>query len=186
MRAILRLLDLVCAFGAAIAALACLSLAVMLIVEVITTSFMAYSQPWAVEYSSYLLAPVLFAGAGWTLGRGGHIRVAVLTQFLPVRGRWLADLLASVFGFGVSLFVALALVEYTARSYEVGSQSTYPTRTPIWMPQAVLTFGWAVLVLGLTARILRLLTGRAAEDAPDTPDLAATAEPDARNAKAKA
>ncbi|MEM8742117.1 MAG: TRAP transporter small permease [Pseudomonadota bacterium] len=175
MRAILRLLDAVCSVGAAVAALACLALAIMLIVEVITTSFMEYSQPWSVEYSSYLLAPVLFAGAGWTLGRGGHIRVAVLTQLMPPRAQWLADLLGSVFALGVSLFVSLALVEYTARSFEVGSVSTYPTRTPIWMPQAVLTFGWVVLVLGLIARILRLITGRMPEDAP--PEAATT--PDA-------
>ncbi|MEM9199941.1 MAG: hypothetical protein AAGD12_19070, partial [Pseudomonadota bacterium] len=88
--------------------------------------------------------------------------------------QWLADLLGSVFALGVSLFVSLALVEYTARSFEVGSVSTYPTRTPIWMPQAVLTFGWVVLVLGLIARILRLITGRMPEDAPPeastTPD----------------
>ena len=36
------------------------------------SSFFSWSQPWAVEYSGYLLAMTLFAGSGWTLARAGQ------------------------------------------------------------------------------------------------------------------
>ncbi|RMH48932.1 MAG: TRAP transporter small permease, partial [Alphaproteobacteria bacterium] len=163
MRAILRAIDMVCAIGAGLAAAACLALAVMLIVEVISTSFLAWSQPWAVEYSGYLLAATLFAGAGWTLGQGGHVRVSVLIQLIPPRGQRIADLMATVFALGLAIFVDVYLVENAWRSHLRGSVSYYPSATPLWMPQAVLAFGWVVLALGLAGRAIRLLAGLAPE-----------------------
>lgn len=167
LRALLRLIDALCALGAAVAAAACLALAVMLIVEVVLTSFFAYSQPWAVEYSGYLLAATLFAGAGWTLGQGGHIRVAALIDLLPPRVFRFTDLAASVFALGVAGFVAMATVENTWRSVERGSVSYYPTATPIWIPQSVLAAGWIILTLGLVARIIRLALNEETERAPE-------------------
>jgi TRAP-type C4-dicarboxylate transport system permease small subunit len=161
MRSFLRLIDGLCGLGAALAAAACLILAIMLVVEVITTSFMAWSQPWAVEYSGYFLAATLFAGTGWTLSQGGHIRVSVVIQLLPARGRWLADLLATAFALGLTVFVTWFMVENAARSFARNSLSSYASETPLWIPQSMLAFGWAVLALGLLARGLRLLRGEA-------------------------
>jgi TRAP-type C4-dicarboxylate transport system permease small subunit len=165
MRQFLRLIDAACALGAGIGAAACLALAVMLIVEVVATSFFNWSQPWAVEYSGYLLAMTLFAGSGWTLARAGHIRVAVVTQLLPAKALLWADGLATVFSLGVALFVTWACIGNAMRSFELGSESFYPSRTPVWAPQAMLAFGWVVLCLGLLARTVRLVTGQQAEDA---------------------
>lgn len=169
MRALLRIIDTLCAAGAAVAATACLALAVMLIVEVILTSFFQYSQPWAVEYSGYLLAATLFAGAGWTLGQGGHIRVAALIALLPPGAFRATDLAASVFALGVSGFVTMATTENALRSLELGSRSYYPTATPLWIPQMVLAAGWLCLSLGLVARILRLLADLPTETRADAP-----------------
>jgi TRAP-type C4-dicarboxylate transport system permease small subunit len=163
MRPLLRAIDAVNAAGAAVAALSCLALAVMLIVEVLTTSFLAWSQPWAVEYSGYLLAATLFAGSGWTLRQGGHIRVTLLTQALPEAARRWADLLGSVFALGVAGFMTYACAGYALRSLERGSVSFYPSRTPLFWPQAVLALGLALLTLALLARAIRLLMDEAPE-----------------------
>ncbi|RAH97775.1 TRAP transporter small permease [Acuticoccus sediminis] len=157
MAIVLRILDALCALGGLIAALASGGLAVMLIVEVIATSFFAWSQPWAVEYSSYLLCASLFAGAGWTLRDGGHVRVQILTDRLPEGAQRWADLLATVFALGMAGFAAMALVENAMRSFSLGSTSYYPTRTPLYWPQALLAFGFVVLSLGLLARAIRVL-----------------------------
>ena len=155
----LRAVDAILYVGAAIGALSALVLAGMLIVEVITTSFLAYSQPWAVEYSAYLPGLVLFAGTGWTLGQGGHIRVEVLASALGGRAmRWL-DLLGSAFGLGVSGFVALALVRQALRTGEIGSVSYFPSQTPLVYPQALLALGFVFLATAFVARIVRLLVG---------------------------
>lgn len=163
MTRVLKILDALCSFGAAIAALACAAMAAMLVIEVITTSFLSYSQPWAVEYSGYLLAATLFAGSGWTLSHGGHIRVALLLQMLSSKAFRIADLAINLFAFGIAIYVSWAVVENAVRSYDRGSVSYYLSQTPIWIPQAVLAASWVVLCLGLLARILRLATGRPAQ-----------------------
>ena len=165
---IIYTLDTICLFGAILASLSCLSLAIMLIVEVITTSFLSYSQPWAVEYSGYFLAAILFVGSGWTLGQGGHIRVNILLQFLAVRSLRLADLMMTLFALGLMVYVTFAVVENASRSLELGSVSYYPTRTPLWVPQAVLAFGWILLCLGLITRILRLIVGLPADKSDES------------------
>ena len=159
MRKLIYILDIICLFGAAIASLGCLSLAVMLIVEVITTSFLSYSQPWAVEYSGYFLAAILFAGSGWTLGQGGHIRVNIVLQFVEARGLRLADLVMSFCALILVVYITSAVSENSLRSLQLGSVSYYPTRTPLWVPQAVLALSWIFLCLGLVARSLRLIMG---------------------------
>ena len=161
---LLRIVDAVLYVGAAVGGLAALALAGMLIVEVVTTSFLAYSQPWAVEYSAYLLGLVLFAGTGWTLGQGGHIRVEVLASALGPRGMRGLDLAGSAFGLVVSGFVALALVRQAIRTAEIGSVSYFPSQTPLVYPQTLLAVGFAFLFVAFLARIARLLTGRPAEE----------------------
>jgi TRAP-type C4-dicarboxylate transport system permease small subunit len=177
MRPLLRAIDAVNAAGAAVAAVACFALAVMLIVEVIATSFFAWSQPWAVEYAAYLLCATLFAGTGWTLRQGGHIRVTLLTQALPEGARRIADLVGTVFALGVASFMTWACAENAIRSFERGSVSYYPSRTPLVFPQSVLALGLLLLTLALLARAVRLALDEAPEvEAPGATPGEAAAE----------
>ncbi|MEM8854983.1 MAG: TRAP transporter small permease [Pseudomonadota bacterium] len=164
--ALLKVVDGVLYIGAAVGALSALLLAVMLIVEVITTSFFAYSQPYAVEYSGYLLLAVLFAGSGWTLSRGGHIRVDVIASLAGPAVVRLLDLLASAFALGVVGFAATALIRQAIRTAELGSRSYFPSETPLMYPQALLAAGMTLLAVAFAARIVRIVTGRAPQATP--------------------
>ena len=128
-----------------------------------TTSFFSYSQPWAVEYSGYLLAATLFAGAGWTLSHGGHIRVAIFLQLLTPPVFRMVDLTLSLFALGIAGYVSLALVDNAIRSFERGTVSFYLSATPVWMPQTLLAVSWIILCMGLLARVIRLATGQRAQ-----------------------
>ena len=163
MQRFLTAIDRVCDIGGFIAALAAAILAVMLIIEVGLTSFAAMSQPWAVEYSGYLLSAILFAGSGWTLRQGGHIRVNALIAILPYRARRAFDLAATTFAIGLLFYVAVAVSHYALRSFEFGTTSYYPTRTPLFYPQALLALSFWILLLAFVARFLRICRG----DAPD-------------------
>lgn len=163
MRWLLKTIDAICAAGAVAGALAIAGIAVMLIAEVILTSFFNWSQPWVVEYSGYGLAGALFAGAGWTMGRGGHIRVSLLLQMLPPPLFRLVDLVCTLAALAVALFASRALIEMALRSHELGSVSTYLSRTPLVWPQAMLAASFILLALGLTARLIRLITGAPTE-----------------------
>lgn len=163
MRHLLRAMDAVCAAGAFVAAVAIAGIAAMLIAEVILTSQFGWSQPWVVEYSAYGLAAALFAGAGWTMRQGGHIRVTLLLQLLPPPALRLADIAGTVAALAMALYASRALVELALRSAELGSVSTYLSRTPLVYPQALLAGSFVLLAVGLTARLIRLVTGKAPE-----------------------
>lgn len=163
MRGLLRVIDGACTFGAVIAAVSAGLLALILIAEVVATSFLDWSQPWSVEYAIFLQCFVLFLGAGWTLRQGGHIRVAVLLQALPPALARLLDLLGTAFAIGIVGFAALALWQQLLRTFEFGSTSFYPMGTPLWIPQGLLTLGVTLLWLAFVARLLRLATGEEAE-----------------------
>jgi len=156
-RLLLRAIDAACAAGAALAAVAAALLAAMLIAEVALTSFFGLSQPYVIEYAIFLQAAVLFAGSGWALRQGAHIRVSVLLAALPPRARRLLDAAGSAFALGILAFAAWALVQQWLRSLDLGSRSFYPMQTPLWIPQGVLTLGICLLVLAFLARLLRLL-----------------------------
>jgi TRAP-type C4-dicarboxylate transport system permease small subunit len=153
----LRSIDMACAAGAAVAAISAALLAVILIGEVVVTSFFNWSQPWAVEYAIYLQCFVLFCGAGWTLRQGGHIRVGVLMQALPPGAARLLDMLGTTFAIGMIGFATWALWQQWLRTFDFGSTSFYPMGTPLWIPQGLLTLGITLLLLAFVARLLRLL-----------------------------
>jgi TRAP-type C4-dicarboxylate transport system permease small subunit len=162
-RAILRGIDIACGIGAGVAAISAALLALILIGEVIFTSFFAWSQPWAVEYAIYLQCFVLFCGAGWTLRQGGHIRVAILMQALPPGAARLLDMLGTTFAIGMIGFAAWALWQQFFRTFEFGSTSFYPMATPIWIPQGMLTLGVTLLLLAFVARLARLVLDEPAD-----------------------
>jgi TRAP-type C4-dicarboxylate transport system permease small subunit len=164
--ALLRGIDVACGIGAAVAAVSAALLALILITEVVATSFFAWSQPWAIEYAIYLQCFVLFCGAGWTLRQGGHIRVGILLQALPGPAVRMLDMLGSVFAIGVTGFASWTLWQQSIRTFEFGSTSYYPMATPIWIPQTLLTLGVTLLLLAFVARLIRLVFGQAPDLAP--------------------
>ncbi len=174
MQRLLKLIDAICFAGGVFACAAIAALALMLIAEVVLTSTIEWSQPWAVEYSAYMLAAGLFAGSGWTLRTGGHIRVNAVVMMLPAAiQRWL-DLTVTVLALGLLVYVSMAVTENAWRSFQVGSLSFYPTRTPLFYPQAMLAASIWILTLAMLARLIRLITGQA----PDDRSAALGAEPE--------
>jgi len=169
-RVLIAAIDRLCLFGAWIGAVATGLLAVMLIAEVAATSLFSFSQFYAVEYSAYFLGAGLVCGLGWTLSRGGHIRVGVVYERFSGRAlRWL-DAGCTLAALPVSIFISLAMVRFAWDSVTRGSKSFYPSETPLLYPQAVIAFGCCLLTLALVARLLRVLARLPTEDG-DGPSL---------------
>ena len=119
--------------------------------------------PVAWEYSSYLMAAAFTFGAAMTLRAGGHIRVTlVLARIGPKARRWLETVLAAL-GVGFSGYLALAMVNFTWRSF-VSDQVSISSATPLWIPQALVTFGICLLVMQFVARFFQALFGLPLED----------------------
>jgi len=102
-------------------------------------------------------------GSAMTLRAGGHIRVTlVLGRVSPAVRRWMETVLAGL-GVAFSGFLAIAMVNFTTRSF-VSDQVSISSGSPLWVPQAVVTFGICLLMLQFVARFIQAALGLPLED----------------------
>lgn len=120
------------------------------------------------EYSGYLMGAAFLSGAAFTLRAGLQIRVEILLRAGGPGLRRGLETVATLIGALVTLFLTRALVELGWRTWSFGevSQDSF---TPLWIPQACLAAGMALLALQMTARLATLLAG----GAPSRPELGA-------------
>lgn len=114
------------------------------------------------EYSAYLMGASFLLGAGMTLRAGLQLRVELLLRAGKGRIAALLELVSATIGSVLCVFLAINLARLTLRTYGYGevSQGSF---TPLWIPQAVLTVGAAILALQMLARLLACLAGQALE-----------------------
>ncbi len=164
MRSLMALLDLVSTVLAAFAAALTLSIAVVIISEIVARSVFNYSFSFAWEYSAYAMGAAMFGGMAFTLRTGGHIRVSLLASALPKGVAKAVDVLCTLVAIGFSGFISKALVELAWKSYLSGSTAPSITATPLVIPQGLIALGALLLTLQFVARLVRLLIGEEPED----------------------
>lgn len=169
LRKFLDLIDMLCRLDGWMGAACLVALTGLMLGEVLVRA-LSDVFPWvpadipvAWEYGSYLMAATFTFGAAMTLRAGGHIRVTlVLARVSPAVRRRLETVLA-VLGAGFTGFLAVAMVNFTWRSYSAG-QVSISSESPLWVPQALVTFGICLLVLQFVARFFQAALGLPLED----------------------
>lgn len=161
--AFLRAIDALCRLAAWIAAGVLAVLALLGMAEIASRALLNYSIPIAFEYSTYMLAVVMFGGSAWALREGGHIRVNLILQGLSPRASRAVDIAATAFALAVSLYFSYASVLFVAGTFARGSVSFFPSQTPLAWPQLILTVSICLLSLALIARLLRAAIGQPTE-----------------------
>jgi TRAP-type C4-dicarboxylate transport system permease small subunit len=157
MKRYLAFVDGLCDLAGGLAAAMLALLFILGLVELALRSAVGISLSFAVEYSGYLLILSLFLGSGWTLRQGGHIRVSLVSERLAPGPRRLLDILATVIGLGVAVFISFALLRFGWGTWTRGTVSYFSSATPLGYPQLALAAGPTILALAFTARLIRLL-----------------------------
>jgi len=166
---ILNGIDTMGRFGGAFAALALAALALLILAEIVVRLLSSYIEgmpagvPMAWEYSAYLMGIAFMTGAAMTLRAGSHIRVNILIAQLPRAGQRLLEVVASTLGLLLTGFLAYSLTLFTWGSY-VRGQTSISSDTPVWIPEAAITLGAALLALQMFARLIQALLNLPVED----------------------
>src|SRR5262245_28555947 len=169
LRFILEFLDRLSRLDGWLGAVCLASLTALMLAEVCVraastfTSLVPPSIPVAWEWSSYLMAATFTFGAAMTLRAGGHIRVSLLLANASPPLRRLLDLASAAIALVFMAFLAWAMVKFTYASYDKG-QTSIQSDTPVWIPQAAVTFGMVLLALQFLARLIQALLGLPLED----------------------
>lgn len=161
---VLGALDAVSRWMAYVAAALVVAIAVLILAEIFCRTVLNISLTFAWDYSAYFMAAAILFAAAFTLRTGGHVRVSLLTASVPRPVARTVDFVATLFGAGIGLFLAYALVLFAWESFLTGRTSATIDATPLVYPHAALAFGAVLLALQLVARLVRLLTGEQPED----------------------
>jgi len=112
------------------------------------------------EFVGYAVATLTFTGLGYTLERGGLIRVDMLVDRLSSGWRVAVDLLVSSMVLLVFSWLSWYWWLNVSRSYQRGISSDSLANTPLWIPEGMVLIGMLIFCLTLLARVLSLLLFR--------------------------
>jgi TRAP-type C4-dicarboxylate transport system permease small subunit len=110
---------------------------------------------WADEISGYLLVGIAFLGAAYTLTVEGHIRVQALTERLQIKTRQRLEFLTDLLSAGFLAVFTWQTCRLVKDSYVSVTIAPTLVRTPMYLPQLLLTIGLACLCLQLLAHIMK-------------------------------
>jgi TRAP-type mannitol/chloroaromatic compound transport system permease small subunit len=156
--------DRVCEWGGWASALCIIAILALITGEVVARNLFNYSIDIAWEFSAYLMGAAFMMGAGYSLRVGAQIRVRVLLDNLPPGSRRLVDLLATLLCCVIAAYLTAALAQLTWLSWVRESKSDKSSELPLWIAQAPLALGAALLALQSMARFCRVLRGESGED----------------------
>lgn len=165
-----RTLDRLYGGGFVLAALALVAIAALVLVQVagriIDRSLIALGhEPLGIAITSLSeLGGFLFVGAAFlalagSLRAGGHVRVTMLVASLPAPLGRLVAALVLVAALGLCGFALYSAGVQAWDSWAFNAVSFGMARFPLWVPQAVMVAGIALLWLALLDELIVLLRG---------------------------
>ena len=127
----------------------------LVVAELITRHVLGFSIPFAIEYSEYLVVGVGAGGAAYTLSRGGHVKVDLISNSLPEKLRHWFVLMSFVVGSIFSMILTFGTFKMAFHNIRTGAVVMYPTKTLLGYHQLILGVGFLLLTLQLFIEIVR-------------------------------
>ena len=132
--------------------------ALMLAEVVARAQARSFSFTW--EYSQYAMAALFALAAGPALRTGVHVRITLLSEKLPIRMAKGLDILATLIALAIVAMIINAMWTKVMTSFDRNILATSVSKTPLWLPQALVLWGFAQLWLDILARLIRRATNR--------------------------
>lgn len=136
----------------------CLVAILVLIVLQMMARWTGEMFPGAQEYAGYAMAAASFLAFAHALNRGAHIRVSLLLNALPEKGRRIVDIWCFAIGAALAWYFVYYGVRFVFWSWKFGDVSQGPDATPLWIPQTAMLLGAFVFALALTDHLVAMLT----------------------------
>ncbi|MFK7853112.1 MAG: TRAP transporter small permease subunit [Granulosicoccus sp.] len=154
MTQLLALIDRLSRLAETVAVLLIFGYCGLMLAEVFARSqAMSFSYSW--EYSQYAMAAIFALASGPAIRTSVHVRIEAVSEKLPlIAARWM-DILASLVAICIVSLIVWAMWEKVGRSFDRNILATTVTKTPLWIPQLLVLWGFAQLWLDCAARLYR-------------------------------
>lgn len=131
----------------------------IMLMEAFSRGFLGHSYFWAEESVRYLMVWAFFLAIGAAGRNGLHIRTEMLADALPLRGRWVCNLLASVAGVVFAVTLLLASIPQAQRYYTMGMMTESTLDLPMWALFLAMPIGAALLAVYYAGCAVRAVRG---------------------------
>jgi TRAP-type mannitol/chloroaromatic compound transport system permease small subunit len=137
-----------------LAALAVLTLVVVMSSNVLLRYGFSAGSVWAQELEWHLMAPIALFGMVWALKRGEHVRVDVLYDRFSDRAKAIADIASCVLGLVIAAAIVWLSMKYVGQSFANNESSANPGGIPFrWALKALIPAGFVLLAIQYVAEI---------------------------------
>lgn len=170
-----RLLDMLYKIGGGLAACAILAICLIVTAQVCLNILariggpdLSFTIPSYADFAGFALAGATFLALAHTLRSGGHIRVNLVTDRLPLKARWVMEMLALALSTAISGCAAWFAGKLMEESLRYGDTSTGIVPIPLWIPQAFMVAGLVLLTVALLDTLAQSIAARAPVITDDT------------------
>lgn len=113
--------------------------------------------PGAPEYAGYFMAAASFLAFANALSRGSHIRVSIVLNALPPRGKRVLEIWCFAIGTVTAWYFVYFAVRFVYWSWRFNDISQGQDRTELWIPQSFVLAGAIIFAVALTDNLLNLI-----------------------------
>lgn len=145
--------------GATLSALIFCAMVLLILAEVLLRNFMGSSTEVSGEYSGYALAAMIYLGMGFSFREDAHIRITFLRERLGAMSAFVLEIGCLVFVMILSGLSCVFIWDLVLTSKARNLTAYTPAETPLYIPQAIILVGMALLTLQILARLIALIAG---------------------------
>ena len=151
-----RLSDL----GAVMSALIFCGMVLLILTEVVLRNFTGSSTEISGEYSGYALAAMIYLGMGFSFREDAHIRITFLKERLGGVSAFVLEIYCMVLALILSGLSCVFIFDLVVTSKVRNLTAYTPAETPLYIPQALILVGMAILTLQIFGRLVALIVER--------------------------
>ncbi len=142
----------------ACAILACVSIGLMtffISLEVVLRSFFLTTMEFTDEYSGYMVLAVCALGVAYCREKNSLLTVDFIIVKLPPELRRRVEFIYNLVALAFSLMITYYMTKFLISTIERGLTAGTMQRTPLWIPQMLIPFGFALLSLVIFRKLFR-------------------------------
>ncbi|PIE54626.1 MAG: C4-dicarboxylate ABC transporter permease [Dethiosulfovibrio peptidovorans] len=124
-----------------------LIMGLILFYEVVMRYFFNSPTVWTQEVSIYIFIWCMFGGASYTLQKGKHVNIDLLTSKLSKNAQSTLRLITAVAGILFCSEVAYSGWHMVYKAVQYNKHSPTPLQVPIWIPQSAILVGFFLLTM---------------------------------------
>jgi TRAP-type C4-dicarboxylate transport system permease small subunit len=132
--------------------------------EVLSRQFLNTPIPGHLELSELLMPAIIFLAIAYTQATGGHVRMTLLIDMLPPRGRLIAEVMTKLLSAGVYAVLFYYSAEHAWRAFSFGDVTMSPPYFRVWPAAVMVPIGLFLVCVRIYLEVLHLLFPRLLPD----------------------